>query len=261
MRYLKLFASFFRTSLIREIEFRSGFITLFLIVLAEMVMTVTFFSVLYGSVPSIKGWSYAEALLLVGTFMMLTNLTHALFYRNFSRMSLYVNEGRLDYLLTKPIDPQFFISLRYTAMADVLNMITSVIITVFAISRLHIDVSLGLIFGYSTLLILGIAIIYGIWFLISILSFWLTEVEEIQELWNSLFEYARYPRQIYSGAIRLLFTILIPLLTIVAFPAEFFLRRVSSPAIAYNLALAAGLLVATRLLWNVGLRRYSSASS
>ncbi|MBI4089879.1 MAG: ABC-2 family transporter protein [Candidatus Kerfeldbacteria bacterium] len=249
------------TSLIREIEFRSGFIVLLLSELLQDAITIVFFSALYGSVATVRGWSYAEALLLLGTFMLITYLTHALFYRNFARVSEYVNQGRLDVLLTKPVDTQFIMTLRYTAVADLFNIAAALIVVAFAVSRLDVPITFGAGLGYTTLVLLGAVIVYGIWFAISLLAFWLTQIEEIQELWNSLFDFTRYPRQIYEGGVRILFTVVVPILTIVAFPAEFFLGRIGPAAILYNLGLAVMLLVLTRWLWNVGLRRYSSASS
>ncbi|MBI4092706.1 MAG: ABC-2 family transporter protein [Candidatus Kerfeldbacteria bacterium] len=260
-RYLVLFRQYVSTSFIREMEFRSGFFVLMLSELVADVISIVFFTILYGSVASIRGWSYPEALLLLGTFMFLTYLSHGLFYRNFARVSEYVNEGRLDILLTKPVDPQFAMTLRYTAVSDILNIVPSLIVIIYAISRLDLTITAGSLIGYLSLIAIGMAIIYSLWFAISILAFWLTQVEEIQELWNGLFDFTRYPRQIYEGSIRALFTFVVPILTIVAFPTEFFLGRISGSAILYNLLLAAGLLAVTRMLWQVGLRRYSSASS
>lgn len=242
-------------------EFRSGFYVLIVSELLQDVVTITLFSVLYGSITTIKGWSYPEALLLVGTFMLLTYITHGLFYRNFSRVSEYINEGRLDILLTKPVDTQFMMTTRYTAVADLFNIVAAVLVIGFALTRLQTALTIVNVLGYLSLIALGIIIIYSLWFMISLLAFWLTQIDEIQELWNGLFDYSKYPRQIFDGGIKIIFTFVLPILTIVSFPVEFFLGRVSGSAIFYNLALAVGLLLLTRLFWKVGLRRYASASS
>lgn len=260
-RYLKLIGKYISTSFIRELEFRSGFVVLVVSELIQDAVTIVFFTALYGSIAGIKGWTYPEALLLVGTFMLLTYVSHGLFYRNFARVSEYVKEGRLDLLLTKPVDAQFAMTLRYTAVADILNIIPSLLVIGYALHRLQIVPSLSTIIGFLSLIVLGVLLIYALWFAISLLAFWLTQIEEIQELWNGLFDFTRYPRQIYEGSVRVIFTFIVPIITIVSFPAEFFLGRVNATAIVYNLILALGLLLLTRLLWNLGLRRYSSASS
>ncbi len=260
-RYLKLFWKYVSTSFIRELEFRSGFVVLVISELIQDIVTIVFFTALYGSIAGVKGWTYPEALLLVGTFMLLTYVSHGLFYRNFARVSEYIKEGRLDLLLTKPVDAQFAMTLRYTAVADILNIIPSLLVIGYALHRLQIVPSLVTILGFLSLIMLGVLLIYALWFAISLLAFWLTQIEEIQELWNGLFDFTRYPRQIYEGSVRVLFTFVVPIITIVSFPAEFFLGRVNASAIVYNLTLALGLLLITRLLWNLGLRRYSSASS
>lgn len=260
-RYLRLYARYFTTSLIREMEFRSGAFSLALTVLVQFALTLLFFSALYGSVPSVKGWTYPEALLLLGTFQIMMNVSHALFYRNFSRTSEYVKDGKLDILLTKPVDAQFAMTTRYVGIADLLNLIPSVALVTLAASRLQLAVSFTAMVGYLSLLISGTFIIYGIWFAISILSFWLTQVDEIQELWDGLEDFTRYPRQIFRGPIQILFTFVIPILTIVSFPAEWLLHQLGIVGIIINVAIASGFLVLTRIFWRIGLQRYSSASS
>lgn len=260
-RYLKVLWLFIKTSVIREIEFRSGFVTMFSVVLVSTLITITFFSVLYGSVTSIKGWSYQEALLLLGTFLLIDNVSSALFYRNFSRMTEYINEGGLDLVLTKPIDPQFTVSFRYTGVSDLLNMFTSMIVIGVALSNVHVSLSIGSVIGYLSLIVLGVAIAYSLWFAVSILAFWIINIEDIQQLWEGLFEFTKYPPDIFFGPVRSLFMIAIPLLTIVAFPAEWLLGRIGIRSIVINLAIATVLSIVTRVLWKFGLTRYESASS
>ncbi len=260
-RYLRLFRRYFVTSLIREIEFRSGMAVLALTILVQAVLAVTFYGVLYGSVPSIKGWSYNEVLFLLATYMIVTNLTHALFYRNFSRTSEYVREGKLDIILTKPVDAQFATTFRYVGIADLLNLIPSLMLLVYAVQRLDITLTPLTVVGYVAGIIIGCMIVYGIWFAISILSFWLTQVDEIQELWEGISFFMRYPRSMFSGVVRFMLTFLLPILTIVAFPSEWFLGRLSGWWLVVSGLAACMLLLVTRAFWNVGLKRYSSASS
>lgn len=245
----------------REIEFRSGMAVIAFAILMQTILAVSFYGILYGSVPSIKGWSYPEVLFLLATYLLVTNITHALFYRNFSRMSEYVREGRLDILLTKPVDAQFAMTVRYIGIADLMNLIPSLILLGFAIARLDIVVTPLAIVGYIFGVCIGCLIVYNIWFAISILSFWLTQVDEIQELWEGISFFMRYPRSIFSGVIRFMLTFLLPILTIVAFPSEWFLGRLPGWWIVVSGCAAVIMLVATRMLWHIGLRRYSSASS
>ncbi len=260
-RYFKLLWLFIKTSVIREMEFRSGFFSLTAVLFLSTFITVAFFSVLYGSVTSIHGWSYGEALFLLGTYFLVDNLTSALFYRNFSRVSDYINEGNLDLLLTKPVDPQFTMTTRYTGVSDLLNVVTSFIIMGVALGKLHLTVTFFGVVGYLSLILLAIAIVYSMWLAVSLLSFWLTQIDDLQDLWSGFYEFAKYPPDIFFGPARLLFTFAIPILTIVAFPAEFILHRVGPSSILVNLAIAVILLTITRIFWNIGLRRYGSASS
>lgn len=261
VRYLRLYRRYFTTSLISEIEFRSGFIVLSVAILMQSFITVAFFGVLYGSITSINGWTYHEVLFLLSTYMIIMNITHALFNRNFSRTSEYVREGKLDLLLTKPVDAQFSMTTRYIGIADLFNMIPSCILLGYALGHLDVAISPFTILVYLAGLLIGCTIVYGIWFAISILSFWLTQVDEIQELWEGISFFMQYPRSIFTGIVRLLLTFVIPILTIAAFPSEWFLGRLSGWWIVLMAMIALTLVVGTRKLWMLGLRRYSSASS
>lgn len=260
-RYLRLFWLFTKTTVIREIEFRSGFISMSLVILLSTFISVIFFSVLYGSVSTIHGWDYGQALLLLGTYFLIDSITSALFFRNFSMVSDYINQGRLDLLLTKPVDPQFTMTMRYTGVSDGFNIITSFIIISVALAKLHLHLTLFGVFGYLSLILLGIIIVYTLWLGISLLSFWLTNIDDIQDLWGSLYGFSMYPPDIFFGPIRALFTFVIPILTIVAAPVQWLLHRTTGWTFLINSGLALVLLIITRKLWHFGLKRYGSASS
>ncbi|MBI4426438.1 MAG: ABC-2 family transporter protein [Candidatus Kerfeldbacteria bacterium] len=260
-RYIRLFFRYLSTDIIREAEFRGGFFLLLVSNLIEFTVTVAFFSLLYGSVPTVGGWSYPEALFLVATYSIIGNLSGAFFLRNFARFSEYIRTGLLDTFLTKPVDAQFAATLRYHAISNLISLLPSVALLMISLHRLGLTITVVNAVGYVLLLVLGLIIVYCLWFAISLLAFWLTQINELQELWFSLYDFARYPPPIYDGGVRILFTFVIPVLTVVAVPTEFFLEHTQPAAIGYNVAIAATLLIVTRLLWKVGLRRYASASS
>ena len=116
-QYRRVFATFFRNSLMRELGFRSNFfITL---ITRGFWFTVQFvmFDLIYRHVNQIKGWSREEDFGFMATGMLVNAIVEAFFMPNCARFSELIRTGDLDFVLLKPIDTQFLISLEKMELA------------------------------------------------------------------------------------------------------------------------------------------------
>jgi ABC-2 type transport system permease protein len=74
-------------------------------------------------------------------------------------------------------------------------------------------------------------------------------------------ETARYPRDIYKGIGKALFTFIIPISLIGTAPASVLAGRSSGPLLFLSVGVALFFLLIGSLIWRVSIRHYSSASS
>ncbi|HXG23750.1 MAG TPA: hypothetical protein VNJ09_04275, partial [Chthonomonadales bacterium] len=64
MRYLHLLIIFFRTSIQTDIEYRADFFTRIVASLLSLLTTIGALSIAYNYTSTIKGWTFAQALVL-----------------------------------------------------------------------------------------------------------------------------------------------------------------------------------------------------
>jgi ABC-2 type transport system permease protein len=106
----------------------------------------------------------------------------------------------------------------------------------------------------------GLVILYAILLIFSALVFWSPGVL-FTWVFDGLFQMARYPMGMYPGWLRLVLTWIIPVGMITTIPAEALTGSMEPVMLAASLLLSAVLFAAGTVLFRIGLRRYSSASS
>ncbi|PJA21193.1 hypothetical protein COX59_04740 [Candidatus Beckwithbacteria bacterium CG_4_10_14_0_2_um_filter_47_25] len=123
-RYFKLYLSFIKNCLIREMEFRSNFIwhNLVSLIWAVVVMLVFFF--IYQQVNTVNGWTMEAVLLLTAVYFLVDRIFDSFFEINFDNFVPLVNTGQLDLILIKPASSQFFVSLRHFSFAMIFSNLT-----------------------------------------------------------------------------------------------------------------------------------------
>jgi len=110
-------------------------------------------------------------------------------------------------------------------------------------------------------LVAGAVIVYSFWLMLATLAFWFVRVENMLQIFSSMYEAGRWPVGFYPRWLRFMLTFLIPVAFATTVPAQALAGRLSWPTFAGAFALAAALAVLSRVFWRVGVRRYSGASS
>ena len=80
-------------------------------------------------------------------------------------------------------------------------------------------------------------------------------------VYDAIWQFARYPVQIYRQPLQLIFTYVLPVALIATVPAEALARGGGLGAVPIAIAIAAAACLAAGLVWRAGLRRYTSATS
>ncbi len=111
--YLKVFLTFARNSLIRDMSFRMNFILQCLSSMSWALMNWGLFKIIYqhtGEIGRGTGWHENEFFVFLGTIWIINSLIQTIFMVNASEFSELIRTGNLDFALLKPIDTQFLIS-------------------------------------------------------------------------------------------------------------------------------------------------------
>ena len=260
-RYLSLLGLQFRTSLLLAMQYRVDF---FLDVLIEIVWASTSLVplvVVFGARGSIAGWTYAEALLVVGWFTLLMGVIEGAINPSLTTVVEHVRTGTLDFVLLKPADAQFLVSTARFQPSRAVNAVTAAILFGYGFHLLG-RAPTALQVGASLLLfVLATATLYSLWVLTVSAAFYVVRIDNLTFLFSAVFDAARWPSSVFRGALKVFFTFVVPLALMTTYPAEALLGRLEGRSLVEAAACALVFLVVSRLVWVRAISRYTSASS
>jgi ABC-2 type transport system permease protein len=217
--------------------------------------------VVYSRRESVAGWSFAEALVVVGWFSVLKAVLDGGVTPSLNFVVEGVRKGTLDFVLLKPADAQFLVSTARFEPWRILDFLGSIAVLVYAFHRLGRAPSAGDLMVGLVLFAVAVLLLYSLWILVVSVSFRVVKVDNLSYLFISIFDAGRWPIDVFKGALRLIFTVVFPLALMTTYPAQALLGKLTSSHAL--LAGTGGLAFAAiaRFVWKRALRAYSSASS
>jgi ABC-2 type transport system permease protein len=247
-------------SISAQLEYRANFIVSLMSALFTSGGSLFGLLILVGDEQSVGGWSYNEAMVVIGLFTIVQGYIGAFLSPNLNKIAEGVRTGSMDFTLLKPIDAQFLVSSRNVNIFPLLNIGIGLVVIVWALLRIPNVTSGGILVGVL-LTSAALAIVYAIWFLLTTTAFWFVKVENITELFNGVFRAGQFPVSVFPGWIRLVFTFVVPIAFITTVPAEAITGRARGETSLAAVAIALLLLVVSRLVWKKAVGSYTSASS
>ncbi len=172
-----------------------------------------------------------------------------------------IQDGTLDFTLTRPADSQVLISVREVRIWQFVEVILGGAILVWAVVQIQKGVGLLQACAFATVLVMGGLIIYSFWLIITTGAFWVIRMEHVVELFQGVYQAGRWPVTIYPDWLRTGLTFLVPVAFAVTVPAEALSGRLDGQTLLLTLGLTVLMLVISRLFWKIGVRNYSGASA
>lgn len=278
--YAKVFLTFARNSLVRDMMFRANFLIEAVSSLSWAVMNIGFYWVVFEHTTSIgaeTGWGKYEFFVFMGTTWIINSIVQAFFMPNSQEFSELIRTGGLDFAMLKPIDTQFLISLRKVSWSSLSNLLLGVVILGISLTQLagraedpwHLRPEMILL--YPLYVGCGVAILYSLMICLAATSVWLGRNQTLYDFWFYITNFSRYPMEIYAKGwglpLLIAFTFIIPVLVVVNVPARLLAEPLSPradwewPLAAYTLFAAAGSIWVSRWIFKRALLSYRSASS
>ena len=93
-----------------ELEYRINFAVAVISSIGGLVGSVFGLFLFYRTGYTFQGWSWYEALVVLGVFTLLQGTAATFLVPNLNKIVRYVQEGTLDFVLLKPISSQFWLS-------------------------------------------------------------------------------------------------------------------------------------------------------
>lgn len=243
-------------------EFRAQFFAGILLYLIWNGVSLLFIDVVFQQIgtTSLRGWNRDEMWVLYGTFVVLESLCYGLLGPNMWRFSQTVRDGTLDLALTKPVNTQFWVSLRYIDFNGLLNSLVGFALLIYGLQRAQLQPNLAQWLLWLGLLLCGFVLAYCVWFACVTLSIWAVKLEGIAVVFDPMMQMARFPIQIYPLRLQGALTWVLPVAFLTTFPSQALLGQSGIATLATAIAFSLCALFATHLFFSFALRSYGSAS-
>ena len=261
LRYVRLFLASLRVSLLNEMAYRADWFARLAQSIMGVLTTIGALWVVFSHTDSLAGWSLPEIAALLGVFYIVTGLVGTILAPNMGRIMRDVREGTLDYLLVKPVNAQFFASIRQIALWRLTDVVLGLVVAGIALHRLAGTIGFGRASLFLLMLACGMVILYSVWLALVTTTFWFVKIMNIEEIvWQAL-EAGRYPIDIYPRWLRYGLSYVIPVGFVITVPARSLLGQLHWSGLATAVALAGVAFAAASAFWRTGLRHYSGASA
>jgi len=259
MRYWRVLQLFWATAIAAELEYRINFLLAALSSLGGLAGSLFGLFLFYRTGYRFPGWSWEQALVVLGLFTLLQGFSSTFLAPNLNRIVRHIQQGTLDFILLKPISSQFWLSTHTLSPWGVPDLIFGCVMIGYAGNRLAFSWS-SYLFGLVPIG-LGFWILYSLWFMLGATSIWFVKIYNVTEVLRGLLEAGRFPMAAYPTAYRIFFTFVVPVAFLTTVPANVLLGRGERVWIAGAIILAIALFYASQAFWQFALRFYTSASS
>ncbi|AEE97661.1 ABC transporter permease [Mahella australiensis] len=215
---------------------------------------------------SILSWSAYEVLFLFSMDATSYALAGFFMFNPFAMLSQHIQMGTFDEMLTKPLNPFFYLCFKGFTTGYLGNLISTVTAMIICIIKLNISMSFVNIF-YLIIIIIGSALIHSALFMFSnIPAFWIVKTDALSSFRWALDEFIRYPISIYDRWIQIMLTFVFPVAFINFYPSQYFLQKSDflgfSPFFAHmTVVIGSILFVLGYMFFFVGVRNYKSTGS
>jgi len=261
MNFFRLAWAYFRVGALNELQYRVNFFIQVFQSFLALGTGLVGLALVFNHTDSLSGWSRPELLAVMGIHILMGGLIKTTIQPNMERLMGDVQQGTLDYTLTRPADSQVLVSVREVRIWQVVDILMGLIVLLVALVQIQHRVGLWQALGFGIALVMGGLMIYCFWLMLTTGAFWVVRMDQIVELFQGVYQAGRWPVGIYPLWLRTGLTFLVPVAFAVTVPAEALTGRLTWQTMVGAAALTAFLFVLARWVWKTGLRNYTGASA
>ena len=231
--------------------------------MAWMSVNVAFYLLVFRYTNSIgkdTGWGQYQFFVFFATGLLINSVVQAFFMTNIDELTDLIRTGGLDFVLLKPIDTQFLVSLRRIEWSSLSNLVLGLVLLGYSLAHLAYVPGLMQVVLYLVYVLCGIAIYYSLMIALGASTVWMGRNLTLYDFWFYIITFSRYPMEIYTGPwggpLQAFFTFVIPVLIVVNVPARMLVWPLDAqqwPLAGFAILAAAASVAASRWVFQLAL--------
>ena len=254
MKTARLVLDYLRHNLMSSMAYRGAFFLQVFGMVLNNTMLLFFWWVLFSQLPTLRGWDLTQIMILFGILAFGFGVANVVCGNAF-QVARSIVRGDLDYYLALPADPLVHLLVSRMSISAWGDMAFGLVIYLVASPDRWRTLPLFLLLG----LLAGLIIVaFGV--LVGSLAFWVGNADNLaSQAINALITFGLYPVEIFPSPVQWLLYTIIPAAFVGSMPAGL-LHDFSWARLAAMVAFTAVLVLAARLVFEWGLRRYESGN-
>ena len=263
MRYLKLYSTYAKLSLMSKLVYK---VNVIIGILAFLFMEATSLITLYvlvSSVPNIDGYSIYQIGMLFGLTNMAVGIDHLLTDKLWNVAYFEVKLGKLDHMFLRPLPVLFQVIASEVQLEALGELIVAIAMIIFCGSRVEIIGGIGAILLVILGIICAAIIISSFKILVASLAFKFKRSGPLLQFIYNFSGFTKYPMKIYPKAIQVILTFVIPLGLCLFYPFENLFAPVDNPGIIVLMMLGFTLFFSSVCIfvWSKMVKTYESTGT
>jgi ABC-2 type transport system permease protein len=263
LRLIRLVGGVFVVSLLQELAHRTNLLVSVVLTGLGAAGTIGALAAVYGHVERLAGWRFAEAVVLLGVYLIVSGLLETFVWPNLLWFGGKVRDGQLDDLLLMPAPSLFTASFgasRPLALNGVLLGAGLVVAGLLEPGPDAAPVTVANVLAGLLLVLSGTVVAWALRVLIAAVALWSPGLD-LDVFYSGLWQLGRYPIDVYAPTIRGLLTYVVPVAFVSTFPARALTRGADAWTLLGGVGAAVAAVLVVVAVWRAGLRRYTSATS
>lgn len=214
--------------------------------------------VYFSSNTSVNGWDRTDYLVLVTGVSVMVSAYNFIFILGHEELSELIVDGGLDSLLLKPLDPYWSVMLVGFDMPSLIELVVTTAVFIYLLQ----NYTLGIIKVFMIIwaLIMGVMMIFLLNRICICFNFWLAKASSLGGVIEDLTSMLSRPKVFFPTIIQLVFTFVVPVLTVTNMPVEIIKGDGSVKELVYFSIACVALYYLSRYEWDQGMKNYYSAN-
>lgn len=259
-KYIKIYLQLVNCAFSSYLSNRIDSLGFFLGKIARFILFLTLLVSIFRFTDNLAGYGMYEAILFFLSFNLIDVGAQFLF-RGVYFLKKDIIYGQFDYVLSKSVNKLFYTMSRLVDILDLIFLLFIAAGIIYVFEKLGNKVSFHGVIIFILLSINSLVLIFSIHATIAALSIRYFESENLIWLYRESMTFGRMPPEIYSGTIQFIFTFLMPIFIMVAFPIKSMLGMLDMRMLIFAAFLSIMGVFFAIWLWKNSLDYYSSASS
>jgi ABC-2 type transport system permease protein len=256
--YLKVVKTICKNSICSQLAYPANLFMAVLIQSSFLAVQLIFIDSIYSQVDSIMGWNKYDLIFYTITATLIDSLFISTSFLNLIDFPALIREGRLDFMMTKPLSCKFLVSIKWIDTGALLQVLQNFCMLTYPLYKLQKMPTLTEIVLYICSVVTGVFVLYCFYLTISCIAFWVVKTDFIDNIYGLAYMLALKPINIYPRIIRLILCSILPLGLIFYVPANT-IKSVGFIHLLLLIVIAILYSIFANFIWKLGIKKYSSA--